>query len=93
MCIKNLLLKNNIKLRTANEHQKKEVFCIDKKSNKILYRFGSILEAEKFFNKKKSNIGEVCSKKRKTSIGYKWLFAKDYPQYLIGDIVPEECFI
>ena len=45
MCIKNLLLKSNIKLRTANEHQKKEVFCIDKKSNKILYKFDSILEA------------------------------------------------
>lgn len=92
MCIKNLLLKNNIKLRTANEHQKKEIFCIDRNSNKILYKFNSIMEAEKFFNKSKSNIGEVCSKKRKTSIGYKWLFAKDYPQYLVGDIVSEECF-
>ena len=44
----------------------------------FINKFPSIIHAEKFFNIKKSHISNVCKGKRKTALGYKWLYKSDY---------------
>lgn len=75
--IRNILLKNNIKLLSAiestNYQHRKRVAQIDKDSGEIMRIYNSVIEAEKA-TKNCKHIEKVCNGKRKTAYGYKWQY-------------------
>lgn len=48
----------------------------------FINEFPSITHAQGFFNRKKSHISDVCSGKRETALGFKWLYKNDYKKAL-----------
>lgn len=65
-------------VKTKNQYsQPKPVNMIDPNNGRILQKFQSMLEAERFLNKVSGarHIKEVCEGKRKTAYGYVWNYA------------------
>jgi len=73
----------NIQIMTWEENNNKgirerlkKVFMIDKKSNKIIRTFNSLLNTERFIGIKNSrkNISSCCNGRIKSAYGYKWKY-------------------
>ena len=76
----------NIQIMTWEENNNKgirerlkKVFMIDKKSNKIIRTFNSLLNTERFIGIKNSrkNISSCCNGRIKSAYGYKWKYEKE----------------
>jgi len=50
----------------------KQVYMIEKKSNKIIKEFSCAKEASDYLNKPYGNINHVCRNEQGTAYGYKW---------------------
>lgn len=70
--------KNNPNYGKRGLHHQRSVpiIQIDIKTNLIINEFANIREASEYTNVDKSHISHVCSGKRKTAGGYKWMYKK-----------------
>ena len=68
--------KIKIKTKPSDSSQPKSIFMLDKDTNEILQSFKSIADAERFLQIPHSNthISQVCSGKRRSAYGYKWVY-------------------
>lgn len=62
--------------KNATKKLEKPVAMLDKKTGEVLRTFCSIADAERFSGNKfhGGHISQVCSGKRKTAYGYKWIY-------------------
>lgn len=66
-----------VEARLGKPKNKREVYQLDL-SNKIIKLWSWPYEAEEYFNLSRSKIHSVCTGKRKTTGGYKWVYKDEF---------------